>query len=213
LGPLGTEGKNFSMTQNPLKYCGGCEQDLPRTPEFFYSKKGPRFVASAQCKACSVRKALARYYASDKAKAAGARAAVLAAKREAAIIARGLREDGRLQRAREFELPPNRLRQGTATRLRDCRTRRGGLHPDVTTDDCIGCSWPDLVKHIEAQWYDGMSWTNYGSWHIDHIVPISSVDLNDRDAALRVLNFKNLQPLWAHENVKKGARVQKDLPA
>lgn len=91
------------------------------------------------------------------------------------------------------------------TRLRGYRGR--GLHPDVNADTASGCSFPALVAHIEAQWYDGMSWTNYGSWHIDHIVPISSVDLSDFDAAMRVFHFSNLQPLWAHENVKKGARI------
>lgn len=130
-----------------------------------------------------------------------------AARHEAEIASKRRTADGRLDKARAMQGAPNRLRQGT--RLRLSGYRKLGLHPDVQTDSCIGCSWPDLVRHIEAQWYDGMSWTNYGSWHVDHIVPISSVDLSDRDAALRVFNFQNLQPLWAHENIKKNARVQK----
>jgi len=196
------------MTQNPLKRCGGCDQDLPRTPEFFYSKKGPRFVASSRCKPCSIRRSLERYRTSDKYAAAAKRVADRVARREAEIASKVRLASGRLDRARSMDGPPNRLRQGTRVRLSGYR--RLGLHPDINADNAVGCSWPELVRHIEAQWYDGMSWTNYGSWHIDHIVPISSVDLSDRDAALRVFNFKNLQPLWAHENIKKNARVQKE---
>ena len=25
-----------------------------------------------------------------------------------------------------------------------------------------------LIQHLESQFYDGMSWDNYGEWHIDH---------------------------------------------
>jgi len=31
----------------------------------------------------------------------------------------------------------------------------------------------DIIKeHIEETFTDGMTWTNHGEWHIDHIVPI-----------------------------------------
>lgn len=195
------------MTSKPLKYCCGCNQELPRTSEFFYlKKKTDRFVASARCKPCSIKKATDRYFSSDKYRAVEARRCEAKQRRQAEIIAKKRRADGRLDRAREKVLPPARLREGMRARLSHYRSRAGGLHPDVTTDTAAGCSWSELVRHIEAQWYDGMSWSNYGSWHIDHIEPISAVDLNDRDAALHVFNFQNLQPLWAHENVKKGAR-------
>ena len=200
------------MTQNPSKHCGGCNQDLPRTPEFFYMKRDAgRFVPSARCKPCSIERAKARHRLSDKFHAAQLRKAERRAAAEARLATGEARRDAagrvRLQRSRERTSPANRLRDGMRTRLSHYRTRAGGLHPDVDKDNCSGCSFPELVRHIEAQWYDGMSWTNYGSWHIDHIVPISSVDLNDFDAAMRVFHFSNLQPLWAHENVKKGARL------
>lgn len=103
-------------------------------------------------------------------------------------------------------MPHRRLRRGLLNRLQQLRSRHG-LHPDVLADTCLGCTWSEYVSHIEAKWYDGMSWTNYGSWHIDHIVPISSADLTDRDQALAIFNFKNTRPLWGHENQKKGARL------
>ena len=33
------------------------------------------------------------------------------------------------------------------------------------------CTIEELRQHIEAQFTEGMSWNNYGKWHIDHIIP------------------------------------------
>jgi len=53
-----------------------------------------------------------------------------------------------------------------------------------------------------------MTWDNYGpKWHIDHIVPISNFNLENREQFLQACNWLNLQPLWAEENLKKGNRL------
>ena len=46
-----------------------------------------------------------------------------------------------------------------------------------------------------------MSWDNYGKWHIDHIIPLSSA--NSEDDIYKLCNYTNLQPLWAEDNLKK----------
>lgn len=48
-----------------------------------------------------------------------------------------------------------------------------------------------------------MSWENYPEWHIDHIFPISKVDLTIEENIYKVMHYSNLQPLWAKENQKK----------
>jgi hypothetical protein len=69
----------------------------------------------------------------------------------------------------------------------------------------IGCSVDDFKVYIESKFMVGMSWDNYGEWHIDHIIPISSA-LSEED--IKSLNhYSNLQPLWAFDNMSKGNRV------
>lgn len=75
----------------------------------------------------------------------------------------------------------------------------------------LGCSPSDLKKHLEAQFHSGMSWDNYGrgegKWVIDHIRPCAAFDLTDIHEQIRCFHFKNLQPMWFHENCKKSSKV------
>lgn len=71
----------------------------------------------------------------------------------------------------------------------------------------LGCSIEEFRVYIAAKFRDGMSWDNYGEWHLDHIRPLVSFDLSDREQFLRAAHYTNMQPLWAHENRAKGARI------
>jgi HNH endonuclease. len=55
-----------------------------------------------------------------------------------------------------------------------------------------------------------MSWDNYGrdGWHIDHIRPCASFDLTDPEQQRQCFHYTNLQPLWAADNIRKGAKWQ-----
>lgn len=78
----------------------------------------------------------------------------------------------------------------------------------------LGCSIGQLKLYLESKFYinesDGrwMSWDCWESngWHIDHIKPLSSFDLTDRSQFLQACHYTNLQPLWAKDNLKKGAK-------
>lgn len=73
----------------------------------------------------------------------------------------------------------------------------------------VGCVWPDFVAHIESLFSDGMSWGNHGQrgWHFDHIKPLSSFDLTDEKQLFEACHFTNVQPLWAADNIRKGAKI------
>lgn len=73
-----------------------------------------------------------------------------------------------------------------------------------TIEKMIGCSFEELKEHIESKFSDDMSWDNYGEWHVDHIIPLCSVETEED--IIKLCNYKNLQPLWKEDNLKKGGR-------
>lgn len=74
--------------------------------------------------------------------------------------------------------------------------------------ESLGCTIQELREHIEKNFQPGMSWNNHGlrGWHIDHIKPLSSFDLTDREQFLQACHYTNLQPLWAKDNLVKGSK-------
>lgn len=76
---------------------------------------------------------------------------------------------------------------------------------------------PDEFKHnIEKKFQNGMTWENYGQWHIDHIRPLCSFSFVNDDGSVNIRaieeanSLDNLQPLWAEENLKKNRRWQNE---
>lgn len=72
----------------------------------------------------------------------------------------------------------------------------------------VGYSLAELVRHIERQFSRGMSWGNYGDWHIDHIRPVSSFVFSvPEDQEFRdCWALTNLRPLWAGANIQKSGK-------
>ncbi len=81
---------------------------------------------------------------------------------------------------------------------------------DDTTMKLIGCNLKDLKIYLENKFQKGMTWDNYGEWHIDHIKPISSFDLKDAKNQKLAMHYTNLQPLWAKDNISKGNKILSD---
>ena len=68
-----------------------------------------------------------------------------------------------------------------------------------------GYSLEKLKARLEFQFKDGMSWDNYGEWHIDHKKPVSRfIEQGVTDPAI-INALPNLQPLWAFDNMSKGS--------
>jgi len=74
----------------------------------------------------------------------------------------------------------------------------------------LGCAIAELKAYLEAKFLPGMTWTNWSKtgWHIDHIRPLASFDLTDREQFLVACHYTNLQPLWAEDNMKKSDKWQ-----
>jgi len=74
--------------------------------------------------------------------------------------------------------------------------------------ESLGCSIPELKTYLESKFREGMSWENWSrtGWHIDHIIPVVSFNLQDKNQFLIANHYTNLQPMWAEENLKKGSK-------
>lgn len=70
----------------------------------------------------------------------------------------------------------------------------------------LGCSILELKEYLEEKFKPGMTWTNYGEWHIDHIKPCCDFRLSDKNQQEICFHYTNLQPLWAKDNLSKGGK-------
>jgi hypothetical protein len=75
--------------------------------------------------------------------------------------------------------------------------------------EILGYTPYDLIEHIESKFTEGMSWENYGEFHIDHITPISSFNIQEigDNEFMRCWALENLQPMWAEENIRKSNKI------
>jgi len=73
----------------------------------------------------------------------------------------------------------------------------------------LGCTIDELKARLESPFQPGMTWDNWGlyGWHIDHIIPLASFNLEDREQFLKVNHYTNLQPLWCDDNWEKGCKL------
>ena len=94
------------------------------------------------------------------------------------------------------------LRSALRCRLKEAL--KNGQKSGSAVDD-LGCSIEFLKSYLESLFLPGMTWDNWGvnGWHIYHILPLSSFDLTDREQFLEACNYRNLQPLWAADNIRK----------
>ena len=92
-----------------------------------------------------------------------------------------------------------------------CRSRtrqafkRKSWKKNGITEKLLGCDYKTAMNHIESQFEPWMNWNNHGEWEIDHIIPLASA--NTKEEMNPLFNYKNLQPLLAEDNRKKGDRI------
>ena len=67
----------------------------------------------------------------------------------------------------------------------------------------------ELIIHLESQFKDTMSWDNYGEWHVDHKLPITSFNIEEMGDKefMKCWALENLQPMWGDENIRKSNKI------
>jgi hypothetical protein len=77
----------------------------------------------------------------------------------------------------------------------------------ASTLQLLGCSIDEFKLHLEELFEDGMTFGNYGKWHLDHILPCSMFDLQHSEEQEVCFHYTNLQPLWSKDNLIKSNRL------
>lgn len=112
-------------------------------------------------------------------------------------------EEEKAQARREYarkkrKKPINRIKENIRKRVRN------KLRGNSMTTWATGCTTAELKAWLESQFKGSMAWSNYGTvWHVDHIRPIASFDLTNKDEAKAANHYTNLQPMLAKENMQK----------
>ncbi len=89
--------------------------------------------------------------------------------------------------------------------------KRYNIIKNITHMQLIGCSVDELKEHLKKQLKNEMTFENYGKWEIDHIKPITSFNLTNENEMCECFNYKNLQPLWREDNIKKSNKIICDV--
>ena len=95
-----------------------------------------------------------------------------------------------------------RLLVNIRTRINRALSR--GTTKSAGTLSLLGCTIEQYRKHLSDLFSDGMSWSNYGEWEVDHVRPCADFDLRMPDNQRACFHFSNTQPLWKEKNLQKG---------
>lgn len=81
-----------------------------------------------------------------------------------------------------------------------------GSRKNMETQKILGCTFAEFMSHLEKQFTAGMSWDRMGvEIHMDHIIPLDTA--KNKEDVIALNHFTNLRPMWAAENIRKGAKL------
>jgi len=109
-------------------------------------------------------------------------------------------------RRKTVSFAQGKLRNCISTNMRMAlKEGKGGRNWEIL----VGYTVRELMKHLEGQFSEGMTWDNQGEWHVDHKIPVSAFNFGTPDDIdfQNCWALENLQPLWANENRKKNAKL------
>lgn len=194
-----------------MKKCTNCKQH--KEINEFYKNKVQKDGLQYHCISClksrDRKERDSKYSKSEKGKKARAKAwKKYSSKHEVIERRKELRKNQIKRENRQKDLkiafdPLHKLKCTVRGRLSSFLRSRG-LKKKYKMSEYLGCTPQELKLHLQKQFKEGMTWDNHGEWHIDHIVPLSSTNVEEE--LYKLCHYTNLQPLWASENISKGNR-------
>ena len=208
------------MDSIETKFCKKCSRDLPRTEEYYYRPYdhfNEKYRWDAYCRECK-KKHCASY--SKKKSAKG--------RENKKLAKQGLRKCTQCKQVKPRDKENFRWDYAGFNyygKCHECDTYAiassvrsrvlaalKGNKPDLRVEQLLGCSLEKAKAHLESTWVEGMCWANHGlyGWHIDHIRPCASFNLKNEEELLACFNYKNMQALWAKDNLSKSSKWEPD---
>ena len=162
----------------------------------FCKHKGRHDGLAAYCKECEKIR-LKKYYAKNR------KSRILAAKVWSEKNPEERKEIGNRYQCERRKDPKYRLTQSVSSAINRCIRKNG-----FSSFTLLPYSFDELVGHLEGKFQQGMTWDNYGEWHIDHIKPVILFEYNSHKDPqfIQCWSLSNLQPLWKFDNLSKGGR-------
>ena len=100
--------------------------------------------------------------------------------------------------------PLYKLKRNTRS-LISMSIKNAGFKKNSKTHKILNCSFEKFMSHLEKQFNSGITWENYGKWHLDHIVPVSLASTEEE--IIKLNHYKNFQPMWGPENESKSNKI------
>ena len=196
-----------------VKYCPVCDQCKPATADFCYRSNSKPDGFQSICKICA-KDSQKRHRNANQVKLSQKKKEYCR-KNADSVRARkqryNLENKDRLKVRKSEYIRTRRLTdplfafQLITRKVIERAFLRTGLRKAGRTKEILGCDVGEFKEHIERQFLNGMSWENRSEWHIDHIIPLATA--KTEEDVIRLNHYTNLRPLWADDNLRKGARI------
>jgi hypothetical protein len=193
-------GQRVAPPTEGVKTCTSCNVEKPVSE--YFTRAASRDGLTPKCKPCK-RTVDAKHYKKKKSEIVSQ---VRAWQRENKDAYNAYRRQH--QKHKEANNIQFKLKRRLRSRLYNAL--KGGFKAGSAVG-LLGCPVDRLKAHLEASFHPhpatgaSMTWDNYGAWHIDHIKPLDAFDLTEHTDLVVACHYTNLQPLWAEDNLSKGA--------
>ena len=177
----------LEVDQFGMKMCSGCKQYKHVDEDNFYVRKDRKSGWSSTCKDCY--RKISKVYHQKNRENVNKRAYLCTKKRR--------NND-----------PIYRLYVYIGNSIRNYIKKGSNTKKCTRTSELLGCSREEYKTYFESLFTGNMSWDAFmrGEIEIDHIRPASSFnDLSDEKQQMECFNYKNTQPMWGLDNIRKGS--------